>query len=168
MNVRNYSDNCNSCDALCCRVFEVLDTRGIQIKSIWDAACKYLECDKCNVYDSRKDKWLDVCIEYSCLWIWPILTNWVRSKKIDESIPNIANRNKLLAKTFWLMRDSVMDLLEIDDTRKINLIPHEVHMWVLNRLDGVLWLIRPQHTIGEIQEIFDFNLRKSKIQWELF
>jgi hypothetical protein len=168
MNVRNYSDNCCSCDALCCRVFEVQNIRGIQIKSIWDAACKYLERGNCRVYDSRKGDWLDICIEHSCLWIWPILTNWMRDKKIDESIPNIVDKNKLLAKVFWLMRDGIMDILEINDTRKINWISHEVHMWVLSKLEQIVWLIHLQHTVGEIQQIFDSNLRKSIIQWELF
>ncbi len=163
MDVRNYSDNCKSCDALCCRIFEVQNIRGIQIKSIWDSVCKYLECNNCSVYDSRNDRGLDVCIEHSCLWVWPIITKWIDVTKIRTIIQNVSDQNKLLAKIFKLARNWVMDTLEIDDTRKINSIDGKIHTWVLHTIEKMLLLIDPKNTTEEIQEIFNNNFRKPKI-----
>jgi hypothetical protein len=135
MNTVNISkDPCDTCSGLCCKVYQIEDSRipkkphrTILIKSAWEM-CQHRWSHGCTIYDTRTDLGYAICPEYSCYGVGAMVDKWVQKHRLSSDMSRIV-LNKA--------RKYIQELLDFDSKeayQKRNTKDHAdwlMHIWYI-------------------------------------
>lgn len=153
-------DNCSQCDALCCRVFEVKKpSKFIPIKQTPEA-CGHLVDNECGIYCTPDADRSVICHEYSCFWVWPIVTEWVQKNNVHVSrnSSDSSADHPTIVKILDKARMYVAKLLDIYDTATLDQVPESEREEAYAHVEYILNQCSPAHA-REVWDSFLFPER---------